>query len=98
MIVCAPYFPDMNTSNPTWASLLEILDIGGIKRLQAIICRSFELATSKIRIKGVNLVALPLFEVMDGTVSEDYVQRVEPSVEGGIKIAKALVDVIVDHI
>ena len=39
---------------------------------------------------------MPLFEVLDGSCSEDYVQRVEPSPTGGRKIAAALIDAIID--
>ena len=46
-------------------------------RLQAAIRKVFELATRRIRIPGVEVVALPLFEHLDGSDSRDYVQRVE---------------------
>lgn len=32
----------------------------------------------------------PLYDVLDGKTSTDYVQRVEPSVQGGKKMADAL--------
>ena len=63
-------------------------------RLQSAIKKVFELATSRIRIPGVEVVAMPLFEVLDGSDSRDYVQRVEPSPLGGRKMAAALMDVI----
>ena len=34
------------------------------------------------------MVTLALFEALDGTRTEDYVERVEPSSGGGWKIAK----------
>ena len=37
---------------------------------------------------------MPLFEVLDGSDTRDYVQRVEPSPQGGRKMAVALMDVI----
>lgn len=40
------------------------------------------------------ILPFPLFEVLDGTDTNDYVQRVEPSVEGGRKMAGALLDFI----
>ena len=36
-----------------------------------------------------------LFEVLDGTETADYVQRVEPSPQGGAKMARALMDAVV---
>eukprot|EP00908_Phaeocystis_cordata_P025746 Transcript_8226.p2 GENE.Transcript_8226~~Transcript_8226.p2 ORF type:complete len:120 (-),score=47.42 Transcript_8226:109-468(-) len=63
-------------------------------RLQAAIKRVFELATSTIRIEGTEVVAYPLFEVLDGSDSRDYVQRVEPSPQGGAKMGRALMDAL----
>ena len=65
-------------------------------RLQSAIRAVFNLATRRIRIPGTEVVAMPLFEVLDGSCSEDYVQRVEPSPTGGRKIAAALIDAILD--
>ena len=47
-------------------------------------------ATSKIRIPGTQVVPFPLFKVLDGRTTEDYLQRVEPSPAGGKKMAEAL--------
>lgn len=63
-------------------------------RLQAAIRCMFRLATSRIRIPGTEVVAVPLFEILDGKTSADYVMRVEPSSEGGHKMANALLDAI----
>jgi len=63
-------------------------------RLQAAIRAVFNLATRRIRIPGVDVIAYPLFEVLDGSNSADYVQRVEPSPLGGQKMARALVDAL----
>ena len=37
---------------------------------------------------------MPLFNVLDGKCSDDYVARVEPSASGGEKMAEYLLDVI----
>ena len=63
-------------------------------RLQSAIRQVFHLATRRIRIPGVEVVPVPLFEVLDGRESRDYVQRVEPSPRGGKKMAVALMDAI----
>ena len=49
---------------------------------------------SKIRIPGSEVIPIPLFHTLDGTRSEDYVARVEPSAIGGKKMAEYLLDVI----
>jgi len=42
----------------------------------------------------VEVVAVPLFHALDGKTSSDYVSRVEPSVTGGEKMARLIVDAI----
>ena len=51
-------------------------------------------ATAKIKIEGTEVIPFPLFEVLDGSNSGDYEQRVEPSPQGGQKMAKALMDAV----
>ena len=41
---------------------------------------------------GTEVVPLALFHTLDGTDSRDYLQRVEPSVRGGQKMAQAILD------
>jgi hypothetical protein len=45
---------------------------------------------STIRIPGSEVIPVPLFVPLDGTNSEDYVARVEPSALGGKKMAEYL--------
>lgn len=94
VIVCMIYFLDEQGSS--WAdAALEALDYDrNPARLQEAIRAVFRLATRRIHIRGTNVVAFPLFEVLDGKNSSDYVSRVEPSRSGGSKIAKALMDVV----
>lgn len=49
---------------------------------------------STIRVKGSQVIPVPLFNVLDGKRSEDYVARVEPSAIGGRKMAEFLLDLI----
>jgi len=96
VVICMIYYPDETESGNSWAD--KTLGYLGYNsnpvKLQLIIKKIFELATSKIKIDGVDVVAFPLFEVLDGKMSSDYVQRVEPSSTGGRKIANSLVDVL----
>ena len=43
---------------------------------------------------GTEVHAIPLFHVLDGKDPADYVQRVEPSVQGGKKLADAILGVL----
>merc|ERR1712079_900268 len=94
VIVCMTYFLD--ESGSSWANhALNALDYNNNPaRLQEAIRAVFRLATRHIRIHGAEVVAFPLFEVLDGKTSTDYVARVEPSPSGGKKMAEALMDVI----
>lgn len=47
---------------------------------------------SSIRIPGSEVIPVPLFHTLDGTRTEDYVARVEPSASGGRKMAEYLLD------
>jgi len=51
-------------------------------------------ATSKINITGTEVIPVPLFNVLDGKIAEDYVARVEPSSQGGRKMAEFILDII----
>jgi hypothetical protein len=49
---------------------------------------------STIRIPGTEVIHVPLFHVLDGKKSDEYVARVEPSALGGHKMAEFLLDTI----
>ncbi len=49
---------------------------------------------SRIEIQGSEVIPVPLFNVLDGKCSDDYVARVEPSAIGGKKMAEYLLDVM----
>merc|ERR1711972_637225 len=89
VVVCMIYFLDENGSS--WADqALAALDYNNDPaRLQEAIRAVFRLATRRIRIRGTEVVAFPLFQVLDGRDSRDYVSRVEPSPSGGKKMAQA---------
>ena len=95
VVVCMIYYLDVH-GRGSWADCF--LAAMGYNcapwRLQAAIRKVFELATSRIRIPGVDVLAFPLFEVLDGETPNDYNQRVEPSVQGGEKMAKALLKLL----
>eukprot|EP00541_Cyclophora_tenuis_P018511 CAMPEP_0116556862 /NCGR_PEP_ID=MMETSP0397-20121206/8930_1 /TAXON_ID=216820 /ORGANISM="Cyclophora tenuis, Strain ECT3854" /LENGTH=122 /DNA_ID=CAMNT_0004082275 /DNA_START=269 /DNA_END=637 /DNA_ORIENTATION=+ len=63
-------------------------------KLQTFIRKTFTDATSKIRIPGTQVIPVPLFNVLDGKRTADYVARVEPSAQGGRVMAEFLLDLI----
>jgi len=96
VVVCMIYFLD--ESGSSWADqALSALEYDSSPaKLQEAIRAVFRLATRRIRIRGTTVVAFPLFNILDGKHTEDYVSRVEPSPSGGKKMASALMDVILE--
>ena len=76
----------------SWADLpLRLLGYNRFPgQLQAAIAKMYELATKRVRLEGVEVVPCALFEVLDGKNGEYYEAIVEPSAEGGRKIAALL--------
>ena len=89
VFVCMIYYPDENSMERSWAGdmLAKIGYNANPQKLQLIIRRLYETATSKVRIKGVNVQPVPLHRVLNGKYSSDYTDRVEPSEKGGRKMA-----------
>lgn len=93
ILVCMIYYPAEDPT-PSWAGPA----LGALKynsdpgKLQLLIRRAFEEATCRIRIPGSEVIPVPLFNVLDGKRSEDFVARVEPSALGGQKMAEFLLD------
>ncbi|KAL7543348.1 hypothetical protein ACHAXR_012668 [Thalassiosira sp. AJA248-18] len=95
ILVCMIYYPDENNV-PSWAnSALGALGYNSNPaKIQLLIRKFFEEATSTIQIPGSEVIPIPLFHTLDGTRSEDYVARVEPSASGGRKMAEFMLDAI----
>lgn len=97
VLVCMLYFLDMQAGG-SWADpTLQAMGYNSQpQKLQLIIKTLFE----AIRDKGFTIPGMDasrvkpfgLFNVLDGTNTEDYEQRVEPSVSGGRKMADAFLD------
>ena len=92
------YYPD-ERNTPAWAGAA--LDALGYNRdpekLQLLIRKTFDEAVSRIHIDGSQVIPVPLFRVLDGKVSSDYVHRVEPSPTGGRKMAEFILDMMDQH-
>ncbi|EUC41733.1 hypothetical protein COCMIDRAFT_29550 [Bipolaris oryzae ATCC 44560] len=97
VVVCMIYFPlESGKGQSGWADgKLRVL---GYERdpgqLQAAIRELYKSATEEIKVEGVQVVPCALFEVLDGKGAGDYVERVEPSGEGGRKMAGEFVRVL----
>jgi hypothetical protein len=90
IIVCMIYFPlESGLGQKGWADL-QLRALGyntWPTQLQAAIHSIYERATKKITVEGTQVVPCALYEVLDGKDVEDYTARVEPSREGGRKMA-----------
>jgi hypothetical protein len=99
VIVCMIYYPLEATAaskQSSWAdSPLKLLGYNrNPARLQAAIKAMYENATKKLQIEGTEVFPCALFEVLDGKNAEDYTARVEPSSEGGRKMATHFMDIL----
>ena len=97
IIICMIYYPDEQTTG-SWADrTLGFLGYNSNPaKLQAAIRLIFTHATSKIEIPGSKVIAFPMYEVLNGKTTGDYVDRVEPSSQGGMKLAEAFVKCCID--
>jgi hypothetical protein len=97
VLVCMIYYPALVGEG--WADMsLSFMNYTTEKdpeRLQLMIRTAFEMATSEIRIAGIDdedVIPVPLFEILDPMNAADYVARVEPSSLGGRKMATKFLD------
>jgi len=96
VLVCMIYYLDERPGG-SWADgVLAALGYDAEPaKLQHIISTLFErIAARGFAVDGTQVEAFPMFRVLDGKDSADYVQRVEPSVQGGRKLARAFVDAL----
>ena len=101
ILVSTIYFLDTNPDAQSWAnpSLKAMGYNDDPAKLQTAIRAIFRLATSQVRVPGVDVVVpVPLFEALDGTDSSMYVSRVEPSAKGGRRMAELVVRKLVENL
>jgi hypothetical protein len=99
ILVCMIYYPDEVNAPGSWASpaLAALGYNDDPAKLQSLIRKGYQEATTRIRIRGTRMVPVPLFHVLDGKTTSDYDERVEPSPSGGRKMAEYLLDVIEEN-
>mmetsp|Transcript_58964 Transcript_58964/g.80500 ORF Transcript_58964/g.80500 Transcript_58964/m.80500 type:complete len:336 (-) Transcript_58964:61-1068(-) len=96
VVVCMIYFLD-ETAGGSWAdfTLRQLGYDDNPAKLQLIIRKLFERIQARgFEVEGTEVEYLPLFEVLDGKNTDDYVQRVEPSIQGGKKMAESFLRVV----
>mmetsp|Transcript_8262 Transcript_8262/g.10747 ORF Transcript_8262/g.10747 Transcript_8262/m.10747 type:complete len:300 (+) Transcript_8262:148-1047(+) len=87
ILVCMIYFLD-EANTPSWANF--VLDKIGYNKNPAKLQLAIKTIYERISFNMPEIEQFPLFEVLDGKTTEDYLQRVEPSVQGGRKMGEAL--------
>ena len=97
-IVCMVYYPQLSSLGAaSWASH-SLGQMGYTQRpelLQSIIRAVYQHGVRALAApEGTRVVPLPLFEVLDPASGADYLQRVEPSRQGGEKMAAAILRVV----
>jgi len=99
VIVSMIYFPlEWAPNQKSWANAqLKALRYDSYpEKLQMAIRQMYEIATKEIRIAGTEVLPCPLYEVLDGKEKKDYTDRVEPSADGGRKMAERFVEILED--
>lgn len=98
VIICMIYFPlEAQYGQRGWGDTA-LKFLGYTKnpgKLQAAIKMMFEMGTKTVKVEGTDVIPCKLYDVLDGSNKEDYVERVEPSAIGGRKMAevfKMLID------
>ena len=95
IVVNMIYYPDESFDEHAWpGATLRLLGYDAAPgRLQLIIRKLYAALATRPPprdLAGLDCEVFPLYTVLDGADTRDYEQRVEPSVRGGEKIARAL--------
>jgi hypothetical protein len=100
VIVCMIYYPAPPSPQSSWAdTALGALGYNSNpNRLRLLIKSVYEHGTSKIQIPNCTVTGCPLFDVLDPNSVDDYIARVEPSCQGGFKMATEFVNIITSRL
>uniref|UniRef100_A0A0G4HUF4 SGNH hydrolase-type esterase domain-containing protein n=1 Tax=Chromera velia CCMP2878 TaxID=1169474 RepID=A0A0G4HUF4_9ALVE len=97
VVLCGTYYPGLEGGR-SWAT--EALDALGYSKegdpsiLKGLVDQVFTNFVSRVEVGGVKVVPLQLSAALDGSEEGAYVQRVEPSVQGGGKLAGLILDLV----
>ncbi len=102
VVVCMIYYPLERVAGQqsSWADLpLSALGYNIFpSRLQAAIRGMYEAATRRVVVEGTVVRGCKLYECLDEKLAGDYESRVEPSIEGGRKMATRLAEIVGEFI
>ena len=92
IVICMIYYLDEKPGNSWAETILSLLGYNSNpEKLQEVIKQLYHLATERIYIPNTKVLAIPLFEVLNGKNTLDYCERVEPSAAGGEKMSEFIV-------
>lgn len=102
VIICVIYYPNLNDTSGWASEFLQSLkninptaNINTIKTMLGILLNKVhDDAISQIKISGTEIIPCKLYEVLDGSDNNDYVSAVEPSIQGGKKMAQKLYELV----
>jgi hypothetical protein len=94
VVVSVLYFPDLNDQVASWASApLELLEYDREPgKFRAVMRRIEQDILKQIELDGTRLAVFPMYRALDGSDTGDYFHRVEPSGQGGSKLAECLLE------
>lgn len=99
IFLCAPYYP-CKIKQESWAST--VLSMVGYdnnpEKSHALLQGVYEKMIREINIEGAKIFHIPFYEILDWKDEKDYVARVEPSTEGGRKIAEHICGIIYEEL
>eukprot|EP00457_Paulinella_chromatophora_P007732 gb/GEZN01007756.1/.p1 GENE.gb/GEZN01007756.1/~~gb/GEZN01007756.1/.p1 ORF type:complete len:394 (+),score=65.26 gb/GEZN01007756.1/:130-1182(+) len=96
VLVCMIYYPAESSKQESWADMA-LQSMGYDSQpavIQSLIKMLFLQATQAIRLRGTEVVPVPLFQILNPKDTTDYDNRVEPSAKGGEKMARAFYDIL----
>lgn len=97
VIICMIYFPlESGLGQKSWADT-QLMALGyntWPRQLQTAISTLHKIVTEKIELEGTEVIPCALHEVLDGKTAADYTARVEPSEQGGQKMAQKFVELL----
>ncbi|KAJ8118553.1 hypothetical protein OPT61_g489 [Boeremia exigua] len=99
IIICMIYYPlEAGLGQRSWADT-QLRALGynlWPGQLQTAIRTLFRIGTQEISVEGTEVIPCALHEILDGKTAKDYTARVEPSEEGGKKMAIKFMELLSD--
>lgn len=97
VILCGIYYPaEYSETTSSWAdSMLGKLGYNYYpEKLQYIIDELYRKAICKVTVPGIKITTIGLHNILDPEDQKDYIQRVEPSYRGGVKMSMTFMELM----